>query len=215
MANDKPRFEPEILTYEGVRLAFFRGFSAQQRTGRDGKPQGKPKYTTTLLLDPSNAKHAEMIKKTKAEGYRALIHKFGSKESFPKPNPATGMGGLIYCYGNGNDLPKVYDGFKDHFYVKLSDTERPLIGNRAGRPVNEGEPEAPYSGCIVNARATLYVYDNESRGVNANFRSVQYVAPGASFGGRGSLDPSQEFTPLGAADAPAAEATGLEKDPWD
>ncbi len=215
MADKKPRYQGEVIVYENCRLAFFRGYSAQQRNGSDGKPRGKAKYSTTVLLDPSNAAHAEMIKKTKAEGYRALIHMWGSKENFPKPNPATGMGGLIYCYGYGNDLPKIYDGFKDMFYVKLSDTERPLIGNRAGRNVAEGEPEAPYSGCIAIAKATFYPYDNESRGVNANFRSVQYVAPGAAFGGRGQLDPSQEFTPLGAADAPAATSTGTEKDPWD
>lgn len=210
----KEKFVPKILLLENVRIAFLRCFTAQQRTGNDGKPRGKPKYSATALLDPSKAEHAETIREIKAEGYRALIHKYETKENFPKPNPATGMGGLIYCYGNGNDLPKVYDGYKDMFYIKLSDTERPLVGNRAGKLVAEGEPEAPFSGCYANVKTTLYVYDNESRGVNANFRSIQYVGPGQAFSGRGATDPSQEFTPLtGAAEGRAA--TGTEKDPWD
>lgn len=209
------KFVPKVLLLENIRVAFFRGFTAQGRTGRDGKPTGKPKYSMTALLDPSNAKHAEHIREIKAEGYRALLARYGSKENFPKPNPATGLGGLIYCYGNGNDLPKVYGGFKDMFYIKLSDQNRPLIGNRAGKLVAEGEPEAPYGGCYGNAKCTLYSYDNESRGVNANFRSLQYVSPGEGFGGGGARNPEEEFTPVTGAASGQLVAGETGKDPWD
>lgn len=211
----KEKFVPKVLLLEGVTVAFFRGFSAQARVGRDGKPMGKPKYSMTALLDPSNAKHAASIKEIKDEAKRALLHRYESPENFPKRNPATGIGGLIMCFGDGNDLPKVYDGFKDMFYIKLSDVERPMIVNRASKLVEEGKPEAPYSGCKANVKTTLYSYDNESKGVNGNFRSIQFVEHGKAFGGRGATDPDQEFTAVTGSTEQATTSVGAEKDPWD
>lgn len=210
---DVERFEGKVISILNARAAFCRPYSPQQRKNKDGSARGKPKYSTTALLDPSNAAHAATIKEIKEEALRCLLHRYKSQDKFPKANPATGIGGLIMCFGYGDDLPKVYDGYAGMFYIKLTDTDAPLVGNRNGRPVAEGQPEAPYGGAICNFKTTLYSYDNESRGVNANFRSIQFVAPGAAFGGRGQLDPSQEFTPLGESSMPVA--TGTERDPWD
>ena len=115
------------------------------------------------------------------------------------------MGGLILCFGNGNDLPKVYDGYKDMFYVKVADTQRPLLGNRRGEPVVEGDPQCPYAGCYVRARISPWVYfptpkrPQSANGVNMNVRSVQFLEDGPGFGGGGSRSAEEEFVAHGDA----------------
>jgi len=203
------KFVPNVISIEGARVAFFRGHKAAARTGKDGKPKGDPKYSATLLLDPSNVAHAAKITEIKQEAARALNHKYGDKSHWPVN---AGGAPLFLCFGLGNDLPKlgakIYDGFADMFYVKLSDKNRPLLGNRSGKVVVEGDPQCPYSGCYVNAKTTLYVYDNESKGVNANFRSMQFVKDGPAFGGGGARSADEEFEALeGGNDAG--------KDPFD
>ena len=147
----------------------------------------------------------------KQAALKVVTAKWGERSNWPKANPATGIGGLILCFGNGNDLQKVYDGYKDMFYVKLSDTSRPLIGNRAGGIVVEGDPQCPYSGCIVRARISPWVYfptakrPQSANGVNFNFRSLQFVEDGAAFGGGGSRTAEEEFDTQMAGDSAPAD----------
>ena len=205
------KIQQVVIPVKGARLAFARLHKAEARKDpKTGAERGKPKFSCTLLLDPSNAEHAATIKAVKADAIRVLNARYGNQESWPKPSKATGMGGLIMCFGNGNDLEKVYDGYKDMFYIKCSDTNRPLLGNRQGKVVVEGDPQCPYSGCYVNAKISLWSYDNESRGVNSNIRSVQFVRDGDAFGGGGNRSAEDEFEAIGDA-----ASTGEEKDPFD
>ena len=200
-----------VIAVKDARLAFARLHKAEARKDpKTGEARGKAKFSCTLLLDPSNAAHAETIKQVKADAARVLDTRYEGRENWPKPNKATGMGGLIMCFGLGNDLEKVYDGYKDMFYIKCSDTNRPLLGNRAGKVVVEGDPQCPYSGCFVNAKISLWSYDNESRGINANVRSVQFVRDGDAFGGAGNRSAEEEFEAIGDA----ADASDV-KDPFD
>lgn len=198
-----------VIDVKDARAAFLRVHKAEARKDpKTGEPRGKAKFSGTLLLDPTRQDHAASIKAIKADAKRILDLRYGVG-TWPKANPATGMGGLIMCFGNGNDLDKIYDGYKDMFYVKLSDTNRPLLGNRAGKVVVEGDPQCPYSGCYVNARISLWSYDNESRGINSNFRSMQFVRDGDAFGGGGNRSAEEEFAALG-------DSAGVEeKDPFD
>jgi hypothetical protein len=98
------------------------------------------------------------------------------------------------------------------YYVKTADTERPLLGNRAGGVVVEGDKECPYAGCYANAKITMWSYANESNGVNANIRSVQFVEDGAGFGGGGARNAEDEFEAIG--DSPSSASAGG-KDPFD
>lgn len=200
-----------VITAKDVRGAFLRIHKAEARKDpKTGEPRGKAKFSGTLLFDPSRVDHAATIKEIKADAKRILDTRYGVG-TWPKANPATGLGGLIMCFGNGNDLPKIYDGYKDMWYLKLSDTNRPLLGNRAGKAVVEGDPQCPYSGCYVNAKISLWAYDNESKGINANFRSLQFVRDGEAFGGGGNRSAEDEFEALGDT----AGAAGEEKDPFD
>lgn len=201
-----------VIQIKGARLAFARLHKAESRKDpKTGEARGKAKFSCTLLLDPTNLEQAAAIKAIKTDAKRILDTRYGVG-TWPKPNPATNLGGLIYCFGNGNDLDKVYDGYKDQFYLKCSDTNRPLLGNRQGKVVVEGDPQCPYSGCYVNAKISLWAYDNESRGVNSNIRSVQFVRDGDAFGGGGNRSAEDEFEAIGDA---TGVATGEEKDPFD
>ena len=201
---DKPRFEPRVIDFFDARLSFAQLHKAVARTGKDGKPKpgAKEKFSCEILLDPSRADHAEKILEIKKEAYRALVWRFGEdKNKWPKN---AGGADLYYCFGLGNDLPKlgrkIYDGYADMWYCKLSDPSRPSLRNRANKVVTEGDAEVPYGGCYVNGKTTLYSYDNESKGVNANLRSLQFVKDGKGFGG-GGRGAEDEYASL-AGDAP-------------
>ena len=215
--TEQTKVQPEIITITHARLAFARLHKAEQSRNAKGEPQGTAKFSCTLLLDPSNTDHQKQIAAIKAAAAKVVTAKWGAKADWPKANPATGMGGLIMCFGNGNDLPRVYDGYKDMFYVKCADTTRPLLGNRKGEPVVEGDSQVPYSGCYVRARISPWVYyptakrPQSANGVNMNIRSVQFMEDGAAFGGGGSRSAEEEFEQM-AGDAPASATT--EEDPF-
>lgn len=210
--------EAEIVVIPRARLAFARIHKAEQSKDRNGNPVGTAKFSATLLIDPSSTSGQETIKKLKAAALKAIVAKWGPKEegNWPKANPATGMGGLIYCFGNGNDLPKVYDGYKDMWYIKVADTTRPLLGNRRGEPVVDGDPEVPYAGCYVRARVSPWVYfptpkrPQSANGVNFNLRSLQFVEDGQAFGGGGSRSADEEFEKMAGDSASPSD----ESDPF-
>jgi hypothetical protein len=209
MTETTQRPQPDIIVVPRARLAFARIHKAEQSLDGEGQPHGTKKFSCTLLIDPSSKEGQETIAKIKKAAEKVVTAKWGPRAEggWPKANPATGMGGLIICFGQGNDLPKVYNGFKDMFYVKCADTTRPLLGNRAGQPVVEGDPQCPYAGCYVRARISPWVYyptpkrPQSANGVNMNIRSIQFVEDGEGFGGGGSRTAEEEFEQM-AGDAP-------------
>lgn len=216
------KFVPNVIKIPEALLRFARLDKPQARTGRDGKPKMKldkttgqmvpdARFSVTAVLDPTKQIHAAVIQQIKDEATRALNHRYGSQDKWPKRHPETGLGGLIYCFGLGNNMPKVYEGFKDMWYIKLSDAARPLIWNRRHEPVVAGDPQFPYDGCFANVSTTLWTYDNESRGVGANLREVQFVKDGKEYtaGNRGGDD----FAPLEGSES---QTTGTaQRDPFD
>ncbi len=232
MANDKPRFEPKVIDLIEVVPSFFNGLKAVARKNKQGVATGEPKFSTEVLLDPSRADHAAKILEIKKEAFRALVWRFGEdRNTWPKN---AGGADLYYCFGLGNDLPKlgrkIYDGYKDMFYLKLTDKSQPSLRNRAGQSlvikegkiiaaldkdgkvVPDGDLKGPYGGSLVNAKTTFYSYDNESKGVNANFRSMQFIKDGKGFGG-GQQGAEDEYAALG--DAPKTGGVSQpEEDPF-
>lgn len=235
---EKVKIEPKIITIHKGRPSFFKATEATWRTDKFGKPdkgpdgKKKPQYRMTWLLDPSDAQAATTIKEIKEEAARQLDLFFRGRENWPKDNAITGTKGIIKCFGNGNDLPKIYEGYKDMFFIKVSDTSPPIIGDRRGREIRLLDDNAwhvvdkatgktteetvdagsaPYGGCFARGRISLYVYNNEQAGVNSNFSSCQFLAPGDSFGGglkRRSVD--DEFVAHG--DAPASSGPSPDQD---
>ena len=241
---DKVKIVPKIITIHEGRVSFYKADIPRYRTNRQGqpiktRPDGspvKPRYSWTWLLDPSNAQAAATIKEIKEEAARQLDLFFGGRENWPKDNPTTGTKGVLQCFGEGSKLPKVYDGYAGMWFLKVSDTERPIIGDRRGRSVqyvgNEGagawhyvdaktgqtteevaDPgQIPYAGAFCRGRISLYPYNNESAGINANARSAQFLRPGAAFGGGGKRSAAEELEQMAGDAEPATAATSV--DPW-
>ncbi len=249
---DKPKRQPKIIRVHVTRPAFFKLHIASYRTNKQGqvdkgtpaKPK-KPKYTVTLLIDPTDVRNKETIAEIKTEAADVLDHFWQGRENWPKDNEITGTKGIIKCFGDANKLPKIYDGFKDMFFVKCGTTssllepgygfdgDRPLLGTRDGRgvqllqdgqwhildkdrkPTEEVIDQAmcPYAGATCRARISLYAYNNESAGVNANILSLQFVSPNTAFGGgvtKRSAD--EEFEAYGEY---AAAQNASAPDPFD
>jgi len=217
--SEETKKPAEIIVVPRARLAFARIHKAEKSKDARGNEVGTAKFSCTLLIDPSSVEGQASIKAIKQAALKAVVEKWGPKDQggWPKANPATGMGGLIMCFGNGNDLPKIYDGYKDMFYIKVADTSRILLGNRAGVPVVEGDPQCPYAGCYVRARISPWTYfptpkrPQSASGVNFNVRSLQFVEDGPGFGGGGSRSPDEEFEKM-AGDAPGVGSS--EEDPF-
>lgn len=248
---ERIKIEPKKIRIESTRPAFFKLHVAAWRTNKIGqvdkgtpaKPK-KPRYSVTLLLDPTNQQNKLAIAEIKDEAARQLDLFFGGREGWPKDNAITGTKGLIMCFGDANKLPKVYDGFKDMFFIKCATTssllepgygfdgDRPLLGARDGRgvqllqdgqwhyldkdrkPTEEiaSQEICPYAGANCRGRISLYVYNNEQAGVNANILSLQFVSPNTAFGGgvtKRSAD--EEFESYGEYAAQNAAAP----DPFD
>lgn len=238
---------PKIIEIKRGRISFLRT-DATYRTDKFGREikvdpksgkQLKPQWRMTWLLDPTDVVAAATIKEIKAEACRLLDIRFEAtpetrKDKWPQDNKQTGTKGIITCFGNGNDLTKVYDGYKDMFFIKVADSVEPIWGDRRGRSLRfdktdgawhvlnkeTGLPteetvdpgQAPYGGAYGRGRISLYVYNNEQAGVNANFRVVQFLEKGDAFGGGGRRNASEELAEM-AGDAPAEPAT-TEQDPW-
>jgi hypothetical protein len=88
---------------------------------------------------------------------------------------------LKYCIGNGSNKP--YDGYAGMIYISASNKIRPTVVDRQRNPVQEGDKQAPYAGCYVNATVTLWAQNNQfGKRINANLRAIQFVEDGPAFG---------------------------------
>ena len=78
-------------------------------------------------------------------------------------------------------------------------------------PVQEGDQQAPYSGCYVYGSITLWLQNNSyGKKINANLRAVQFERDGEAFGMK-PVNAEDEFEPLeGETAAPAGGS-----DAWD
>ena len=183
----------DVIALKNVRLSFARLFKPKAfQEGQD------PRYEATFLLDPSNADHAATISTIRAQAKKMIEDGGYDAEDFK------------LCFGKGDK--KKYDGYKGMIYVSTNNRTRPTVVTRNRTPVQEGEPEAPYSGCYVNGSITLWLQDNKfGKRINANLRAVQFVKDGPAFGVQ-PVDPEEEFEALG--DSPAAATTAAGED-WD
>lgn len=164
-----------------------------------------PKFQATLLLDPSDVDQAKTIALVKQYAQKLYTDAFGEIPADRKPP----------CYGVGDRLPKVPEGYKGMFYVRLNNDVRPGVANRAGGPCAPGDKQFPYSGCYVNINFTLWAQNNKyGKRINGNLIAVQFVKDGTAFG-RGPVAVEDEFEPLPEAGGGKAPATAGVSDDWD
>ena len=159
----------EIIKLKRARLSFPKLFTAKAF-----RPEQKPRFEGTFLLDPSNKEHAISIKEINKKA-AALV-----KEAWPKGAPKK----LEYGFGMADENDKTYDGYEGMFYISTAapESQRPTVINRDRTPLVESDGK-PYAGCYVNTNITLWVQDNEfGKRINGNLRIVQFVDDGDAFG---------------------------------
>lgn len=180
----------EKIRIENGRLSFARLY--KPKAFREGQ---EPRYEGSILLDPSNEKHAAKIEEICARAETVLLEQFHGK--LPKGVK------LGFGYADGSPVtiggqkfysePKDYDGYDGMFYLSSSNKTKPKTVHRNPKVDLTEEDGVLYSGCYVNMTVTLWTQDNEfGKRVNANLRAVQFVKDGEAFG-VAPVDAEEEF----------------------
>lgn len=177
----------DVIKLKNVRLSFARLW--KPKAFQDGQD---PRFEATFLLDPTNATHAATINEIKAAASKMIKESGLDARSFK------------LCFGRGDEKP--YDGWAGMVYLASNNKTRPTVVDRNRNPVAEGDAQAPYSGCYVNASITLWLQNNQyGKRINANLRAVQFSEKGEAFGVQAARA-EEEFEALG--DAPAGATAG-------
>lgn len=162
----------------------------------------EPKFNSAFLLDPSDKEHAKIIAQIKEES--AKVAKIQFDGVIPK--------NLEKCWGLGNDLDKVYEGYADMFYIKAKSSARvPVVGRRKNADgkfplLGPSDAEWPYAGCYVNATVTVWAQNSHGRkAINGNLIAVQFVEDGDAFSGNKTAIPEEEFEALEDSGEPGAD----------
>lgn len=173
------------LKLVNVRLAFPALFEAKTVNG-----EGKPAFSASLLLDPSDPQV-----KTVNQAIDAVAkEKWGAKaDAVLKTMRATDK----VCLHDG-DLKEQYDGFAGNLYISSRSAARPLVIDANKSPLTEKDGK-PYAGCYVNASIELWAQDNNyGKRVNASLRGVQFLRDGDAFAG-GAPASEDEFDDISVA----------------
>jgi hypothetical protein len=180
----------EKIRIENGRLSFARLFKPKAfREGQD------PRFEGSILLDPSDKKHAAKIDEICERAHEILAEHYNGK--IPK--------GIKLCFGYADGSPvtvggkkynseeKDYDGYEGMFYLSSANKTKPKTVHRNPRVELAEDDGVLYSGCYVNMTVTLWTQDNEyGKRVNANLRAVQFVKDGEAFG-VAPVDAEEEF----------------------
>ena len=165
---------------------------------------GKPRWNITVLVEPGS----ENDKNIQEAILAAAKETFNDKaESVLK-----GMRGQKnqYCYLSGDSV--TYDGCEGKMLLaahrplntKSGKNHAPLILAKSPRKP-DGTPNlllesdgAPYNGCVVNVKVSIWAQPGENPGIRASFSAVQLVSDGEAFGA--SAVSVNEFDDLSADD---------------
>lgn len=173
-----------IFTLHDWRLSFPRLW--KPKAFQEGQ---EPRFEASFLGDPTNATHQEEIKILKELAKKLIRDTWGEKP-----------GDLKLCFGLADENPTKakYEGYKGMFYLVTANTSRPTVANRSRVAVVEGEKEAPFDGCYVVTRPTLWTQDNKfGKAVRCNLRIVQFSKPGPAFSGSAPASAEDELEMLG------------------
>lgn len=158
------------MIIKNVRLSFPSLFKTEVYNGVD-----TGKYAVTLLLGKDDAQ----VENLKTTILNAAENKFG------KPLPK----GLKMPLGDGDE--KEYSGYADHYSLKASTKNRPVIIDGKKNPITETDGVI-YGGCYVNASIDFWVMDNQyGKRVLCNLKGIQFAKDGERFGA--SNDALDEF----------------------
>jgi hypothetical protein len=188
---DKGEVIGEVILKD-VRLSFFNGFKpSKDRTDKKTGEVIKGNYNANFLMKKGTPGTKANQEKLKKASHEAKVKKWGANEAnWPKLKPEK------LCVRDG-DLED-YDGYEGHIYLSANNARKPqIITNRKNKDgwieAVEGAPNAPYSGCYVNALVRLWAQDNEhGKRLNASLEVVQFLRDGEAFGAA-PVDPNEKF----------------------
>lgn len=190
----------------------------------------KPRWEATAMVDPSDPKGLESIRRILKEAaalakahygvvplkVKQLAAQFLPGEKAPDLNDPKNKDDKIDVAFFPGDEKDEYAGYAGQFIVPLHNSKlKPGVVNRKGVTVQPGEPQYPYDGSFDLFSATLWLQVGETerkygRRVGINLRGVQFVADGEAFT-QDQIQGEDEFQAL--EDEPAAQTES--KSDWD
>ena len=171
------------VNLKNVRLSFPNLFEPQQVQG-----QGKPRYSASFLLLPSDPQVAALNKAIDEAG----------KEKWKDKAPAilTALRAQDKVALHNGDLKADYDGYAGMYYVSAGNLVKPLVLDR-DKTVLAPADGKPYGGCYVNAQIEVWAQDNQfGKRVNASLLGVQFFKDGDAFAA-GAPASADDFEDLG------------------
>ena len=180
------------ITLPRVRLSYCHVF----RKGTF-QNQENSKYDCTMLLSKTDEVTVEKIRRACVS---ALIEKYGSKDSIPKPFTKLvgkdSFGSSERCFfRDGDDQDD--ENYSDHWVVKASNKARPPTFDR-NRDVTTEDDGLIYSGAYADVIVSVWVQDHQQYGkrLNANLDGLRFREHGEPLSGGGSRAAADDFEEL-------------------
>lgn len=175
--------DPARVQLKNVRLSFADIYKAKRYGGSDGESQSEPKFSANALLDPDTREgKANIARMEDAIDYVIDAHKWsgGKTPKFPEAK-------LPLRDGSNMD----YDGYDGMMFVSATNAKKPRILDSDKVDVQEGDDEAPYSGCFVDMIVRVWAQDNKfGKRINASLEGIRFRDDGDAFGAA-PLDPDE------------------------
>ncbi|MEN3144577.1 ssDNA-binding protein [Ochrobactrum sp. WV_118_8] len=175
--------DPARVQLKNVRLSYAHIYKAKGFAGGNGDDKSEPKFSANALLDPETREGKVNIEKMEdAIDYVIGEHKWsgGKTPKFPEAK-------LPLRDGENQDS----DGYDGMMYVSASNAKKPRILDRDKLDVQEGDDEAPYSGCYVDMIVRVWAQDNKfGKRINASLEGIRFRDDGDAFGAA-PLDPDE------------------------
>lgn len=134
---------------------------------------------------------------------KAAIEKFGPQKG-PSVLKAAKLIGKVPL--RDGDTKAEYDGFEGNMFISARSKDRPTVFNGMRQTVVRGDPGAPYDGCYVNMKISVYAYEKGNNGIGAGLKGVQYAGKGDAFSGGSPADP-EDFDDIGVPEEGEADLT--------
>lgn len=161
-----------------VRLSYFNGWSPVSIG------EGKPKYSTSILIPKDDKKTLEKIEKAVDAAIEQGISKFGGKI----PNKKA-----IKLPLRDGDIEREDEAYKDHYFINANSMTAPQIVDLNVNPILD--KDEVYSGCYARVSINFYAFNsNGNKGVACGLGNIQKIADGEMLGGRSSA--SDDFDSL-------------------
>lgn len=167
------KVDPAKVLLKNVRLSYPALWKPKAFGGKGD--QGEPKFQANFLMQKDDDIGEANIAKLED----AIAHV--KKEKWPKGAPK--LAAAKICLKDSEDMEEMSDGYEGCMYVTSSSSKKPRVLDSDKLDVKEGDDEAPYAGCYVDAIVRVWAQDNEyGKRINCSLEGVKFRADGDAFG---------------------------------